>query len=390
MKHKWKAGAAAALLMVTMLLPLPVAAQDLEQGRFELPQFDVPCKTAILIDQDSGTVLYEKQADAQVPIASITKVMTMLLAMEALEQGRVQLTDIVPVSEHAYSMGGSQIWLEPGEQLTLDEMMRAICVSSANDAAVAVAEFLAGSEQAFVEAMNQKAQELGMTSTTFRNACGLDEPGHLSTARDVARMSREILTKHPKIMEYTGIWMDSLRQGQTQLINTNKLLKRYEGITGLKTGTTGGAGVCLTASATRKGLSLIAVVLGSPSSGERFTAATTLLDYGFANYENHPLSLPSEAPQTIAVEQGSQETVALTYQMPGGVLLRQGETADLEVKVELEPSVQAPVEQGQQLGTVTVWCGQQLLGQWPVTAAQEVPRLDLRLALNRLLAGLLQ
>ena len=390
MKHKWKAGAAAALLMVTMLLPLPVAAQDLEQGRFELPQFDVPCKTAILIDQDSGTVLYEKQADAQVPIASITKVMTMLLAMEALEQGRVQLTDIVPVSEHAYSMGGSQIWLEPGEQLTLDEMMRAICVSSANDAAVAVAEFLAGSEQAFVEAMNQKAQELGMTSTTFRNACGLDEPGHLSTARDVARMSREILTKHPKIMEYTGIWMDSLRQGQTQLINTNKLLKRYEGITGLKTGTTGGAGVCLTASATRNGLSLIAVVLGSPSSGERFTAATTLLDYGFANYENHPLSLPSEAPQTIAVEQGSQETVALTYQIPGGVLLRQGETADLEVKVELEPSVQAPVEQGQQLGTVTVWCGQQLLGQWPVTAAQEVPRLDLRLALNRLLAGLLQ
>lgn len=390
MKHKWKAGAAAALLMVTMLLPLPVAAQDLEQGRFELPQFDVPCKTAILIDQDSGTVLYEKQADAQVPIASITKVMTMLLAMEALEQGRVQLTDIVPVSEHAYSMGGSQIWLEPGEQLTLDEMMRAICVSSANDAAVAVAEFLAGSEQAFVEAMNQKAQELGMTSTTFRNACGLDEPGHLSTARDVARMSREILTKHPKIMEYTGIWMDSLRQGQTQLINTNKLLKRYEGITGLKTGTTGGAGVCLTASATRNGLSLIAVVLGSPSSGERFTAATTLLDYGFANYENHPLSLPSEAPQTIAVEQGSQETVALTYQIPGGVLLRQGETADLEVKVELEPSVQAPVEQGQQLGTVTVWCGQQQLGQWPVTAAQEVPRLDLRLALNRLLAGLLQ
>ena len=390
MKHKWKAGAAAALLMVTMLLPLPVAAQDLEQGRFELPQFDVPCKTAILIDQDSGTVLYEKQADAQVPIASITKVMTMLLAMEALEQGRVQLTDIVPVSEHAYSMGGSQIWLEPGEQLTLDEMMRAICVSSANDAAVAVAEFLAGSEQAFVEAMNQKAQELGMTSTTFRNACGLDEPGHLSTARDVARMSREILTKHPKIMEYTGIWMDSLRQGQTQLINTNKLLKRYEGITGLKTGTTGGAGVCLTASATRNGLSLIAVVLGSPSSGERFTAATTLLDYGFANYENHPLSLPSEAPQTISVEQGSQETVALTYQMPGGVLLRQGETADLEVKVELEPSVQAPVEQGQQLGTVTVWCGQQQLGQWPVTAAQEVPRLDLRLALNRLLAGLLQ
>lgn len=390
MKHKWKAGAAAALLMVTMLLPMPVAAQDLEQGRFELPQFDVPCKTAILIDQDSGTVLYEKQADAQVPIASITKVMTMLLAMEALEQGRVQLTDIVPVSEHAYSMGGSQIWLEPGEQLTLDEMMRAICVSSANDAAVAVAEFLAGSEQAFVEAMNQKAQELGMTSTTFRNACGLDEPGHLSTARDVARMSREILTKHPKIMEYTGIWMDSLRQGQTQLINTNKLLKRYEGITGLKTGTTGGAGVCLTASATRNGLSLIAVVLGSPSSGERFTAATTLLDYGFANYENHPLSLPSEAPQTIAVEQGSQETVTLTYQMPGGVLLRQGETADLEVKVELEPSVQAPVEQGQQLGTVTVWCGQQQLGQWPVTAAQEVPRLDLRLALNRLLAGLLQ
>jgi len=213
--------------------------------------FDVPCAAAILIDEDSGTVLYEKNADARRPIASITKVMTLLLAFEALEAGKIHLDDFVPVSEHAYHMGGSQIWLEPGEQMTLDDMLKAICISSANDAAVAVAEYVGGSETAFAEMMNVRAYELGMTNTHFVNACGLDEAGHLSTARDVALMSREMLLHHTEVRDYCSIWMDTLRGGATQLVNTNKLLKSYRGITGLKTGTTGKAGVCISASAER-------------------------------------------------------------------------------------------------------------------------------------------
>lgn len=205
--------------------------------------FDVPCQAAILIDQDSGTVLYEKNADEQRPIASITKVMTLLLTFRALEEGSVTLDDLVPVSEHAYGMGGSQIWLEPGEEMTMNDMLKAICISSANDAAVAVAEYIGGSEAAFVEQMNTEAARLGMASTQFRNACGLDEAGHLSTARDVATMSREMLLNHTEISDYCTVWMDYLRDGSTQLVNTNKLLNSYDGITGLKTGTTGGAGV---------------------------------------------------------------------------------------------------------------------------------------------------
>ena len=254
-----------------ILLPAAAAA----------PQLDLNCRAAILIEQGSGRVLYEKNADERVPIASITKVMTLLLAFEAVHDGRLTMETPVPVSEHAYHMGGSQIWLEPGEHFTLDEMIKAICVSSANDAAVAVAELVGGSEPAFVEQMNARAASLGMEQTSFRNACGLDAEGHLSTARDVAAMSRTILNTCPEVLHYTGIWTDTLRGGATQLVNTNKLLRRYEGITGLKTGTTGGAGICISASATRNGLSLIAVILGAPSSADRFDAATTLLDYGF-------------------------------------------------------------------------------------------------------------
>ena len=249
-----------------------------------IQEFDVPCAAAILIDEDSGTVLYEKNADEQRPIASITKVMTLLLTFQALEEGKISLEDYVPVNEHAYSMGGSQIWLEPGEQMTLNDMLKAICVSSANDAAVAVAEYVGGSEPVFVQMMNEKAAELGMTDTHFENACGLDQEGHLSSARDVAIMSREMLLNHTEVRDYCSIWTDTLRDGATQLVNTNKLLKSYNGITGLKTGTTSKAGVCIAASAERNGLRLIAVVLGSASGTERFQAATALLDYGFANY----------------------------------------------------------------------------------------------------------
>ncbi len=351
--------------------------------------FDVPCQAAILIDQDSGTVLYEKNADEQRPIASITKVMTLLLTFRALEEGRVTLDDLVPVSEHAYGMGGSQIWLEPGEEMTLNEMLKAICISSANDAAVAVAEYIGGSEAAFVEQMNTEAARLGMASTQFRNACGLDEAGHLSTARDVATMSREMLLNHTEISDYCTVWMDYLRDGSTQLVNTNKLLNSYDGITGLKTGTTGGAGVCISASAERNGLRLIAVVLGAPSSKDRFDAARTLLDYGFANYENAEAALPEDTPQTLAVTRGAQENVSLVYDAPGRYLMKKGDDTALEVRLDLPESLQAPVTAGQQVGSVSILRAGETLETYPVTAGEDVAELDFGLCFARLVEALL-
>ena len=351
--------------------------------------FDLPCQAAILVDLGTGAVLYEKNADEQRAIASITKVMTLLLTFQALEAGRVQLTDIVPVSEHAYGMAGSQIWLEPGEQLPLEEMLKAICISSANDAAVAVAEYIGGSEDAFVQQMNAEAARLGMTGTYFENACGLDETGHLSTARDVAVMSREMLLHHTEIADYCTIWTDTLRGGETQLVNTNKLLRSYQGITGLKTGTTGGAGVCISASAERDGLGLVAVILGAPSSKDRFDAARTLLDYGFANYQSLTAELPADAPKTLPVARGAEETVELNYTAPGSFLAAKGDDAQLEVRLALPESVEAPVAAGQQLGTVTVLRGGQTLAEYPVAAANDVAALSFGLCFRRLVEALL-
>ena len=349
------------------------------------PQLALPCRAAILIDQTSGTVLYEMNADQTMPIASITKVMTLLLTFEAVHAGRLTMDTAVPVSEHAYHMGGSQIWLEPGEQFTLDEMLKAICVSSANDAAVAVAELVGGSEPAFVQQMNARAAELGMEHTTFHNACGLDTEGHLSTARDVAIMSRTILNTCPEVLHYTGIWTDTLRGGQTQLVNTNKLLRRYNGITGLKTGTTGGAGVCITASATRDGLSLIAVVLGASSSKERFEAATTLLDYGFAAYRAAPVPLPEERPLQLKVKGSTEETVPLDYAaLPQTALLPAESAGQLTVQLELPEALEAPVTRGQTVGKAQLLCGEARQGEYPVCAAADAPRMDFDTALQLL------
>ena len=338
--------------------------------------FDLPCQAAILVDEDSGTVLYEKNADEQRPIASITKVMTLLLTFQALEEGKIHLEDVVPVSEHAYSMGGSQIWLEPGEQMTLNDMLKAICVSSANDAAVAVAEFVGGSEPAFVQMMNERAAEMGMTSTHFENACGLDQEGHLSSARDVAIMSREMLLHHTEVRDYCSIWTDTLRDGATQLVNTNKLLKSYSGITGLKTGTTSKAGVCISASAERNGLRLIAVVLGSASGKERFEVATTLLDYGFANYENVTAELPADAPQELPVTRGTSDAVALQYENPQKCLVPKGQGEQLHVEVELPQTLQAPVAAGTPVGSVHWKSGETDLQTFSITAAQDVEALS--------------
>ena len=352
--------------------------------------FDVPCAAAVLIDEDSGTVLYEKNADERRPVASITKVMTLLLTFEALQAGKISLTDIVPVSEHAYHMGGSQIWLEPGEQLTLQEMLKAICISSANDAAVAVAEFVAGNEPAFVDAMNARAAALGMTATHFANACGLDEEGHLSSARDVAVMSREMLLHHPEVREYCTVWMDTLRGGKTQLVNTNKLLKSYPGITGLKTGTTGKAGVCITASAERDGLRLIAVVLGAASGKERFEAAKTLLDYGFAHYDSAEVALPDDAPEKLPVQRGTAETTALDYAAPERLLVPKGEGSDLQTKILLPDALQAPVQQGSPVGSWQLLRGETVLQELPICAAQDVQALSFGYCLHYLVHTVLQ
>ena len=341
------------------------------------PQLTLPCRAAILIDQTSGAVLYEMNADRTMPIASITKVMTLLLTFEAVHAGRLTMDTAVPVSEHAYHMGGSQIWLEPGEQFTLDEMLKAICVSSANDAAVAVAELVGGSEPAFVQQMNARAAELGMEHTTFRNACGLDTEGHLSTARDVAIMSRTILNTCPEVLHYTGIWTDTLRGGATQLVNTNKLLKRYNGITGLKTGTTSGAGVCISASATRDGLDLIAVVLGSLSSSERFTAATTLLDYGFAAYAAVPLPAMEDRPLLIKVKGSAEESVPLDYTaLPETLLMPKENAAALTAQLDLPQELEAPVQLGQTVGTVRILSRETQLGEYEVRAAADAEKMD--------------
>ena len=341
------------------------------------------------MDEDSGTVLYEKNADARRPIASITKVMTLLLTFEALEAGKISLDDFVPVSEHAYHMGGSQIWLEPGEEMTLNDMLKAICISSANDAAVAVAEYVGGSEPAFAEMMNARAAELGMTNTHFVNACGLDEPEHLSTARDVAAMSREMLLHHTEVRDYCSIWMDTLRGGATQLVNTNKLLKSYSGITGLKTGTTGKAGVCISASAERDGLRLIAVVLGAASGKERFQAASTLLDYGFSHFESAAAELPADAPLSLPVKRGTAESVALTYTAPERCLMPKGESSTLQVALDLPQKLAAPIRAGETIGTVKISNGSAELASYPVTAAQDVDALSFTYCLRRLAEGLL-
>lgn len=383
---------------VTLLLCLMLAALSILRGftasaaeftPATTADFDVPCAAAILVDEDSGTVLYEKNADARRPIASITKVMTLLLTFEALEAGKISLDDFVPVSEHAYHMGGSQIWLEPGEEMTLNDMLKAICISSANDAAVAVAEYIGGSEPAFAEMMNARAAELGMTNTHFVNACGLDEPEHLSTARDVAAMSREMLLHHTEVRDYCSIWMDTLRGGATQLVNTNKLLKSYSGITGLKTGTTGKAGVCISASAERDGLRLIAVVLGAASGKERFQAASTLLDYGFSHFESAAAELPADAPLSLPVKRGTAESVALTYTAPERCLMPKGESSTLQVALDLPQKLAAPIRAGETVGTVKISNGSAELASYPVTAAQDVDALSFTYCLRRLAEGLL-
>ena len=343
--------------------------------------FDVPAKAALLMDEGTGQVLYAKNENQQVPIASITKVMTMLMVFEALDEGRISLDDTVPISAHAYSMGGSQIWLEPGEIFTVHQLLKAVAVSSANDAAVALAEFVGGSEEVFCDMMNKRALQLGMENTHFVNACGLDAEGHLSTAYDVAIMSRELM-KHQQIFDYTTIWMDYLRDGQTQLVNTNKMLHSYSGTTGLKTGTTSKAGVCITATAKRQNMSLIAVVLGSASSEERFSAAKKLMDFGFSNFESKAFPHIENCPEDIAVRFGVQKNAELKYNLPQHLMFLKGQTKELESRIILPEYIDAPISKGAKIGSVGLYSAGQKIKEYDIILNENVEKVDFKKALE--------
>lgn len=310
-------------------------------------------KSAILMEESTGNILYESNPDERLPIASVTKVMTMLLIMEAVDSGKISLDDMVTVSENAMSYGGSTMFLETGEQLTVNDMLKGIAVASANDGCVAMAEHLAGSESAFVDMMNEKAKELCMENTHFMNTNGLDEDDHYSSARDVAIMSRELM-KHETIFNYTSIWMDTLRGGKFQLANTNKLIRFYDGANGLKTGSTSKALCCLSAAAKRNDMQLIAVVLGAPTSAERFASAKSLLDYGFANYAVNTQITAGDEVQKIAVEKGVDKEVGVVAGDSCSTLVKKGQEDNITKEIKIDETITAPIEAGQKIGTMTI------------------------------------
>lgn len=349
------------VLAFVFLLPLNIVSVS------ALSDDEVTAPSAVLIEPETMKVLYEKNGHEQRACASVTKVMTLILVMEAINAGKLNWDQMITASAHAASMGGSDIWLEEGEQMSVRDMVKATVVASANDAAVALAEAVSGTEDEFVRQMNEKAKALGMENTVFKNCNGLDEEGHLTTAYDVALMSCELI-KHEEIFEFTSIWMDELRDGKTQIVNTNKLLKSYNGITGLKTGTTSQAGSCISATAERDGLSLVTVVLGSETGTERFKAAATLLDYGFANYKKTNLILPEDAPMEIKVKNGMENSVQLKYEIPKDIITESAKS-QLEAKVELPEEIEAPVTENQQLGTVSFYSGEEKIAEYPILSS---------------------
>jgi len=338
---------------------------------------EYPGKSGLLMEASTGQILYASNEHEALAPASVTKVMTLLLIMEAIDSGSIAWTDTVTASEAAAAKGGSQVYLKVGETMSVEDMVKSIAVSSANDCACAMAEHLAGSEAAFVERMNAKAEALGMTDTHFVNCTGLDDgenaKDHKTSAHDIAIMSRELLVSHPAIKRFTTIWMDSIRDGAFGLSNTNKLVRFYKGATGLKTGFTHGAGYCLSASAERDGMELIAVVMGADSSQERFDACRGMLDYGFASYG---LFRPEQENWSVPVRLGTGEQVKAELADTRGVLTEKGKLAGITAKAELLDEVTAPVEKGQQLGLLQVLSGEQVLASIPLAAAEDVPRLS--------------
>ena len=356
-----------ALLALLMMLSLamPAAAEELA----------VDAQACLLMEKTTGQVLYAVNEHEQLEPASVTKVMTLLLVMEAIDSGALSYDDMVTASAYACSMGGSQIWLEENEQMTVEDMLKAVCVASANDASVALAEHIAGSAEAFVEKMNQRAAELGMEDTHFVNPTGLPAEGHVTSAYDIALMSRELILHHPDIRRFTTIWMDSLRDGAFGLNNTNKLIRYYEGATGLKTGSTDNALYCLSATAERDGMELIAVILKSPTGTQRFESAKVLLNYGFAAYGLTHIE-PEEPLPAIPVELGTAASVMPEVSGDQDMLLTKDKLGTLTVQTEMEAVLSAPVEKGQRVGTLTVTAGDEVLAELPLVAAEGVERLS--------------
>lgn len=372
-------------LAITSLLFSPIPAAAAQEDNMPLP---LSSASALLMEKETGTVLLQQNAHQKLEPASVTKVMTLLLVMEAVDSGRLSLDESVPVSAHAAGMGGSQVYLKEGERLSVSDLIKCVAVVSGNDCAVALAERLSGSESAFVDQMNQKAQALGMEDTHFVNCTGLPAPGHLTSAYDIALMSRQLLLHHPDIRQYTTIWTDSIRNGAFGLTNTNRLIRFYDGATGLKTGFTASAQYCMSAAAQRNGMELIAVVMKAPTTAQRFQDASSLLDYGFANYAL--LTPQPEGPLApIDVLLGQSKTVQPQLQRECRLLVEKAQADQITTRIDLARDVQAPVDPGQTLGEFQVYVGEQLRDTVPIVAAQGVDRLSVPGLFSQLLRRLL-
>lgn len=377
------------VFLLTSLFVIPVFAASTDNTAYDdttvmkimnkTSVSDLKAKGAILIDFNSGMVLQEKNSDEKLPLASVTKIMSMLLIMEAIDSGRIALDTKVKVSEHSFNTGGTKVWLEPGEVFTVKELLKAVAIRSANDATVALAEAVAGSEDGFVTMMNEKAKELGMKNTNFIDSSGLTDQGHYSSAYDVALMSRELLLKYPQITEYTSTWQAKFRENvpgkkAISLDNTNKLVRFYEGTVGLKTGYTDIAGHCLSASAIRNGQQLISVVLGEPDSNTRFAESRKLLDYGFANFETTQVNIKGEEVQQVRVKKGLQPTTNAIYKEDVKLLLKKGEKGKIERIVKIKSDLTAPVKAGQKIGEITYVISGNEVGNAELIASNDVQK----------------
>lgn len=350
-------------------------------------QLEINAKSAVLMEVNTGKVLYEMNANEVLPPASITKIMSLLLVMEAIDSKTLSTEDVITASEHACSMGGSQIWLEPNETMTVDDLLKATVIASANDATVALGEKIAGSEEGFVAMMNEKANQLGMTLTHFDNCTGLDSETHKTCAYDVAVMSCELI-KHKLIQNYSTVWMDTLRDGKSELVNTNKLVRFYDGTTGLKTGTTSAAGYCLSATAQRDGLELAAVIMGGNSSNDRFAGAKKLLDYGFANFGFANVEAELKKDTFVKVNKGTEKKVRVEADKPYGALLKKGDISKIEQRIELPKEVKAPVKKGDRIGTVNLYCNDEQIGAIDLKACETVEKMSFFKALLWLIGGI--
>ncbi len=369
-----KALCAIIALMTVFSLIIPACAMPQEIGNAEKTDLSLKCRSAVLMEAETGKVLYEQNADEALPPASVTKVMTLLLVMEAIESGKIKYTDTVRASANACSMGGSQIYLEENEEMTVEDLVKSVVIASANDAAVALAEYISGTEEAFVEQMNKKAKALEMKNTCFENTNGLDDTvqKHLTSARDIAIMSRELI-KYPKITEYSSIWMDSIRNGEFGLTNTNRLVRFYKGATGLKTGSTSKAGFCISATAQRNGMTLICVIMGAESRDIRNAAAVSLLDYGFANYGVY--SCEGNVIKDVPVAKGKEPNVDLEYKNFSCVL-KKSETDDVVSVTNLPETINAPVAKGEVVGSVVYKIGEREIGKCDIVTRESVEKIS--------------